>query len=92
MNNQLRLLEELQEVATVKFKSKYQEWKFKNNYRKADECSDIRCENCTHCMCHRTRTSKYYKCELLGFSFCSATDIRLSNVCDNFEIISDTNC
>lgn len=28
---------------------------------------------------------KFYKCELIDFSFCAATDIRLSNVCNLFE-------
>ena len=71
------------EPAKIIFKSKYQRWKYENNYQKADYLSDIRCKNCKHLFLH---CIKYYKCELLGISSSSATDIRLSNVCKNFEM------
>ena len=72
---------------TMQFKSKYQKWKFNNNYRKADFMSDIRCKNCRYLI--TKQCSKIYnKCELLGISGSSATDIRLSNVCKNFEMYS----
>lgn len=71
------------------FVSKYQEWKYEQQYRKADYKSDIRCKNCVHLITVRPecyRGKKYYKCELLGHSSSSATDVRLSNVCNKFEM------
>jgi hypothetical protein len=67
----------------IKFRSKYQKWKYENNYGKADKLSDIRCENCKNLF---VQLGKYYKCNLLGTSCCAATDIRLSCVCKNFEM------
>lgn len=34
------------EPAKIIFRSKYQKWKYENNYQKADYLSDIRCKNC----------------------------------------------
>lgn len=61
----------------AKPRSKYQRWKLKNNYRKAD--NGMRCANCKYIL-----GTRFYKCKLLGLSCSSATDIRLSNVCDLF--------
>lgn len=72
------------EPAKIIFRSKYQKWKYDNNYRKADYLSDIRCKNCKY-LIKRQYSKNYYKCELLGESSSPATDIRLSNVCKNFE-------
>ena len=69
------------------FRSAYQKWKYDNQYRKADYLSDIRCKNCIHRFIIHHHNKRYYKCELLGFSGSEATDIRLSNVCNNFEMI-----
>lgn len=82
MNKQIALFDIDEEPIQIKFKSKYQKWKYENKYRKADYLSDIRCQNCKNLF----RNQKYYKCKLLGISGSSATDIRLSNVCQNFEI------
>ena len=70
------------------FYSKYQRWKWINKYRKANENSCVRCATCKHSFANMpncTGVGKYYKCELLGRSSSSATDIRLSYVCDLFE-------
>lgn len=66
------------------FKSVYQKWKIENKYRKAEN-KEKRCKNCIHRFT-RYRQRYYYKCELLGISSCDATDIRLSDVCNNFEM------
>ena len=66
-------------------RSKYQQWKYNNKYRKAD--SDKRCKNCKNLISKLAicpSEKNYYKCKLLGISSSSATDIRLSNVCDLF--------
>lgn len=65
----------------AKPRSKYQQWKVENNYRKAD--NSMRCANCKHIVIKQEQ-KKYYKCLLLGISGSPATDIRLSNVCDLF--------
>lgn len=57
---------------------KYQKWKLENNYRKAD--NGMRCANCVNIV-----GTRFYKCKLLGLSSSSATDIRLSYVCNRFE-------
>lgn len=62
----------------AKPRSKYQQWKLENNYRKAD--NGMRCANCKY-----ITGTHFYKCKLLGLSCSPATDIRLSNVCDLFE-------
>lgn len=76
------------EVSPLRLYSKYQRWKWEHKYKKAIENSNIRCKNCKHlisklAICPSERN--YYKCELLGRSSSSATDIRLSYVCDLFE-------
>ena len=69
------------ELSPLRLYSKYQTWKWKHKYKKVKEKSDIRCKNCKHLLSERN----YYKCELLGRSSSSATDIRLSYVCDLWE-------
>ena len=67
-------------------RSKYQRFKWENQYRKAN--TEQKCKNCKHLfynMPNCTGGGKYYKCELLGRSSSSATDIRLSNVCNRWE-------
>lgn len=75
---QITLFDVDNEPIQIKFKSKYQKWKYENKYRKAD--NSMRCANCKHII-----GTRFYKCKLLGLSCSSATDIRLSNVCDRFE-------
>ena len=45
---QITLFDIDSEPIKVVFKSKYQKWKYENNYQKADYLSDIRCKNCKH--------------------------------------------
>lgn len=87
MVEQMHFFDVGNEPITITFKSKYQKWKFEHNYSKADEYSDIRCANCIYCFKTQPSERAYYKCEKLGMSASSATDIRLSNVCDLFEMI-----
>ena len=86
MQEQLPLIEGLPKLEVkARPRSKYQQWKLENNYRKADD--DKRCKNCKNliskmAVCSSERN--YYKCILLGMSSSPATDVRLSNVCNNF--------
>ena len=66
---------EIKSIEKKKPRSKYQQWKLENNYRKAD--NGMRCATCKNII-----GTRFYKCKLLGLSSSSATDIRLSNVCD----------
>lgn len=86
MREQLKFFDVDNQPIVMTFKSKYQKWKYDNHYSKADYMSDIRCKNCIHRFINSMGTKTYYKCELLGISSSSATDIRLSNVCDLFEM------
>ena len=84
MEEQIKLFDVDEQPIIIKFRSKYQKWKFENGYTKADECSDIRCENCKY-LFKRIYSRTHYKCQLLGFSSSPATDVRLSCTCKNFE-------
>lgn len=66
----------------LKPRSKYQQWKFDNNYCKAN--TDKRCKNCKNLVIKEEAYKKFHKCILLGLSSSSATDIRLNNVCNLF--------
>ena len=61
----------------------YASWKSKNQYRKAT--GEERCGECQHLVgrCHHGKG--YWKCEIMGFSNSSATDIRKSYVCKLFK-------
>ena len=89
MIEQITLFDVDNKPILITFRSKYQRWKYENGYTKADAYSDIRCQNCKHLIISRYAITpserNYYKCELLGLSGSSATDIRLSNVCKNFK-------
>lgn len=66
-------------------RSPYQRWKSENNYRKSDN-KDKRCKNCKNRFITHSGEKVYYKCILLGMSSSPATDIRLSNVCNQFTV------
>lgn len=63
--------------------SKYQRWKMINNYRKSSDKSQI-CKTCEYHISGKYRTKFLHKCNLLGLSHSSATDIKVFNVCDLF--------
>jgi hypothetical protein len=54
------------------------------HYHKAAETEERRCKTCVHLLGH-THQRRYYKCARLGESCGTATDIRLSYVCDWWE-------
>ena len=86
--SQLTLFEiEVKPVIIDKKMSFYQKFKVDNNYRKAIYANKDgkRCVWCKHLLQNSGNTNNYYKCELIGVSHSSATDIRLSCVCDLFE-------
>ena len=87
MANQIKLdinIEEPNNKTELKFKGKYQKWKYEANYRKSK--SNKRCKNCKHCVCfcNFSCTKNYYKCNLQGISHSVATDIKLSCICDYY--------
>ncbi len=87
MTEQLHLVK-VAEQKIITPRSKYQRWKWEHKYKKAEKNSSVRCKNCKHLFANMpncTGGGKYYKCELLGRSSSSATDIRLSYVCNRFE-------
>ena len=44
------------------------------------------CKNCTYLVCHNHNNRNYYKCDKMGQSSSSATDIRLSDkACKYFK-------
>ena len=80
--------EEITHIAEEAIKQKqisiYQKFKSENHYRKAT--NGILCAKCKHIIHDSHHRNNYYKCELLGTSRSVATDIRLSYVCDKFEL------
>ena len=69
----------------------YQKFKSDNHYQKAvNHNKDGRmCAKCKFLDYEPYHHKNYYKCKLLGTSRGEATDIRLSYVCDRFEINPD---
>ena len=66
---------------------KYQMWKLENKYRKCSNPKE-RCGNCEHQVTVGGHSRNYHKCNLMGISKSSSTDILLSNVCSRFKIAS----
>ena len=83
MSEQITLFD-VDNKPTPKFKSLYQKWKYQNNYRKADNKNQC-CKNCVYLSKIIPSKRIYYKCWMIGLSGSSATDVRLSCVCDLFE-------
>lgn len=73
---------EISEVETVK-KGYYAERKKQLEYKKSFN-KNVCCKVCKHLDYHR-RNKVYYKCELIGFSLSSASDIKTGFVCKKFE-------
>lgn len=61
--------------------------KEKAGYRKATELEKIAGIICKHCEnCNKREWGKtYYKCNLIGLSHCTSTDIALSGTCPKFK-------
>ena len=59
-----------------------QQWKLDNNYRKGDTAT---CKDCLHLRKYEYHDKTYYKCVLLGESHSTATDIRVSYVCNEHK-------
>lgn len=56
----------------------------RNNYKEGtkEKC----CKHCVHKQTYEYHDKYYHKCLLQGVSRAENSDIRLKNVCDNFEI------
>lgn len=68
----------------IKFRSKYQQWKYEANYRKSEEKQC--CKNCKYGVCFSNGYNRYfYKCNLQGVSHSAATDIRISYICNYYK-------
>jgi hypothetical protein len=86
---QLKLSEEMPEIKAPpkkKYQSKYQKFKAENHYRKGSLNPRKMCFFCKNLITldqHHGR--KHHKCTMLGLSSSSATDIRLSYICDQYE-------
>jgi len=65
----------------VKPKSKYQQFKADNSYRKG---IDSFCKDCQNFRMYDYHNKFYRKCVLLGESHSTATDIKAGWVCDKF--------
>ena len=63
-------------------RSKYQDYKQVFNYRKGG--IDI-CRKCINFRRYEYHNKFYHKCILLGESHSTATDIRVTYVCDNYK-------
>ena len=59
------------------------DWKVKSNYRKSDH-KQIKCMNCQNFLEINYHNKKYFKCNLMGMSSSSASDIRKGYVCRQF--------
>jgi len=71
-------------IADTQAKSGYKKVLQERGYGKAinkEQC----CKNCAHIFKKGFHGKGYYKCELVGCSSSSATDIRLGAVCRMFE-------
>lgn len=65
--------------------SKYMIWKKSVHYRKSENKLE-RCGTCTHHSHGQYNTKYLHKCRLLGLTHSEATDIRVKNVCDKWEL------
>ena len=83
----MNLFGEMQEYPndTGKHQSVYQITKARNKYGLAKNKTES-CKHCIHCFYVEPTNKKYYKCKLIGNSACDATDIRLKNTCNKFEL------
>lgn len=66
--------------------SDYQIFKINNRYRLSKDTN--KCKNCLYLTSGGGNVRGYYKCELIGVSNSSATDIRLKNVCDKWDSLT----
>ena len=64
--------------------SKYQKFKRLNNYGESSY-KLYQCKNCKNLQGYNYHNKNYYKCELIGYSMSEATDVKLKNVCDQWE-------
>lgn len=55
------------------------------HYRRS-ESNTVRCGTCLRHVVCEYHNKRYHKCEVLGLSHSSATDIALRNVCDLWEM------
>lgn len=69
-------------VSKKKILSVYQLRKRSMNYRKSE--TGDKCKFCFNGTRWRHHDKIYFKCELIGHSHSSATDIRAGHVCDKF--------
>jgi len=70
-------------ITECKLFGKRQLIKQKIRYR-LSENKDKCCKTCINCF-SKKYANRYYKCKIIGDSDCSASDIRLKNVCDKWR-------
>jgi len=71
------------EPEQVRPASRYMYFRLRNDYR--DGTKEQRCATCKHSIQIRFYTKRYRKCNLMGLSRSSASDIRAGGVCDRWE-------
>lgn len=79
--------EEQSDIDATKSNGFYKKKKTELHLRMTNYCVN---ENCKHCVFRITfnyHNKNYHKCKLIGISHSTATDIRLSNVCDKFNAL-----
>jgi hypothetical protein len=75
--------EEVSEVPEPKKFGRFESWKARNNYRKAD--GKVKCALCENFLRIEHHCKPYLKCRLMGISASPSSDIRASYVCDLFN-------
>ena len=63
----------------------FKTWRQRNGYKKSVSF-EKQCRICRHLRTFEYHNKKYHKCSLQGVSQSEASDIRLSDVCDLFEV------
>jgi hypothetical protein len=72
-------------VDLKKVRGRYQKKKHEMNYRKSDPKSDSNCGSCRYSFLSFTGTHSHRKCELIGGTASSATDVSRNYFCDKWE-------
>lgn len=80
-------IEDVSDIEENKFVTKHKKLTIKQKFRlKYGFDEKVYCKNCVHCIKVDTNNKHYYKCEVMGISSSTATDIRLKDYgCSKYE-------
>ena len=62
---------------------RFKKWRAINAYREGTK--EVRCGTCKYTSLLGAGNGSYYKCELQGITNCASSDIRLKNVCNQWQ-------